>query len=167
MSFKNAPLAAEQLVLGIDHIAIAVEDLRESINWYVKALGFTLCEERTTTGAHTSMLSAVLTAGESVVVLVQGTSPESQVCQFIERFGPGVQHIALRVANLSDAIKHAEQTGAASDITPIEGDGIKQTFLRRDPGSGVRVELIERNGGTFNDASVEQLFREFERRGLY
>jgi hypothetical protein len=31
----------------------------------------------------------------------------------------------------------------------------------------MRVELIERNGGTFNDASIERLFMEFEERDLY
>lgn len=167
MSPTNSTIDFGISVLGVDHIAIAVEDIRESIDWYVKALGFILTEERTTAGARTSMLSAVLTSGSSVVVLVQGTSPESQVCQFIKHFGPGVQHIGLRVSHLNQAMERAQLAGATFDIPPIEGDGIRQAFLRRDPKSGVRIELIERNGGTFNDASVEQLFRQFEGKSLY
>jgi hypothetical protein len=35
------------------------------------------------------------------------------------------------------------------------------------PGSGVRVELIERRGGDLSDESVEELFRTFEAQDLY
>ena len=49
----------------------------------------------------------------------------------------------------------------------IEDSGIRQVFLRREPGSGVRVELIERNGGDFSDQSVNQLFLAFEQGDLY
>ena len=95
---------------------------------------------------------------------LQGVGPESQVSHFIERFGPGVQHLALPVADLDVAIK---QFGSAvPDIEEIEEIGIRQVFLRRDPGSGVRIELIERRGGNFNDRSVEGLFRAFAARDL-
>jgi hypothetical protein len=102
-----------------------------------------------------------------VIVLIQGTDSESQVSKFIEKFGPGVQHIALRVNDLREVVKRVRAAGGGEDTTVIEGDGIRQVFLRRDPGSGVRVELIERNGGDFSDKSVEELFRTFEAKGLY
>ena len=66
--------------------------------------------------------------------------------------------------DLDAAIAHF--TSAAADIDVIEENGIRQVFLRRDPGSGVRIELIERRGGTFNDRSVENLFRAFETKNL-
>jgi hypothetical protein len=110
------------------------------------------------------MLSAVMKAGSAVVVLVQGVGPNSQVSRFVERFGSGVQHLALEVTDLDVAIKHFNS--AAADIDVIEEDGIRQVFLRRDQGSGVRIELIERRGGNFNDRSVEKLFRAFESKDL-
>jgi methylmalonyl-CoA epimerase len=155
------------VVLEIDHIAIAVDDIEEAKQWYSEALGFQLLEERETTGSSTSMLSAVMKAGNAIIVLIQGTSPRSQVSQFIDRFGPGVQHIGLRVSDLEKGASRVKRSGGAADTAPIEGEGIRQVFLRRDRGSGVRVELIERNGGNFTDETVNQLFREFERRGLY
>jgi methylmalonyl-CoA/ethylmalonyl-CoA epimerase len=164
---ENNSTSAEPTVIGIDHVAIAVENLRESIRWYVECLGFTLLEERVTSGARTSMLSAVLSGGGATIVLVQGTSPDSQVSRFIEHYGPGVQHLALRVSDMSKAVARIASSGGALDTTLIEGDGLRQAFLRRDRGSGVRVEITERRGGTFTDATITQLFREFESRELF
>jgi methylmalonyl-CoA epimerase len=154
-------------IRGVDHVAIAVVDLDESIDWYTQKLGFKCLERRATHGQRTSMVSAVLAAGSAHIVLVQGTSPESQVSQFITHFGPGVQHLALAVKDLDQAMDRVTQAGGSADTPPISDEGIRQVFLRRDPGSGVRIELIERRGGVFTDKSVEELFRTFETHGLY
>jgi methylmalonyl-CoA/ethylmalonyl-CoA epimerase len=165
---RSSKLPAEivDLVIDLDHVAIAVPELNEAIRWYVDGLGFRLIERRATRGASTGMISAVLAAGRAIVVLIQGTSAESQVSRFIDNFGPGVQHIAFAVTDIEQALARIENAGGAADIPMIVEDGIRQVFLRRDPGSGVRVELIERRGGTFSDRSVEQLFRAFEAREL-
>jgi methylmalonyl-CoA epimerase len=154
-------------VLEIDHVAIAVADLEVAVTWYREGLGFKVVERRVTRGERTSMRSAVLKAGRSVVVLIQGVEPDSQVSRFVEHFGPGVQHLAFAVDDLDAAL--AAMRSAGGDIaTPIiQHEGIRQAFLRRDPGSGVRIELIERRGGSFTDRSVERLFRAFERQDLY
>lgn len=153
--------------MDIDHIAIAVENLESSIRWYTEGLGFAFIEQRTTTGERTGMRSAVLVNGTATVVLIQGTSPESQVSRFIQHFGPGVQHVAFAVADLDATVRKIRQCGGNADTSLIEGKGIRQVFLRRDPGSGVRVELIERRGGSFSDETVSELFRQFEARDLY
>ncbi len=161
---REEPAAAAALT--IDHIAIAVADLEEAIRWYSQGLGFRLIERRTTRGRHTGMISAVLSTPGATIVLIQGTEPESQVCRFIERFGPGVQHIAFSVADMDAAMANIRAAGAGPDIPTIAGPGIRQVFLRRDPASGVRVELVERSGGSFSDDSVARLFGEFESRDL-
>ena len=154
-------------IVGIDHIAIAVEDLDEAVDWYVTKLGFQLQQTRVTRGESTAMISAVLFAGSAVVVLVQGTEPASQVSRFIEKFGPGVQHFAFTVRDMDEAMQRVTAAGGGADTELIVSPGLKQVFLRRDVGSGVRVELIERGGGDFSDESVENLFRDFEARDLY
>jgi methylmalonyl-CoA/ethylmalonyl-CoA epimerase len=161
------PKQLADLVIEIDHVAIAVQDLDVAIRWYSRGLGLSLVERRTTKGERTSMTSAVLKAGRTIIVLIQGVEPDSQVCRFIEHFGPGVQHLALAVRDLDAALAALQAEGGGSETPIIADDGIRQAFLRRDPGSGVRIELIERKGGNFTDRSVEQLFRAFERQGLY
>jgi 4-hydroxyphenylpyruvate dioxygenase-like putative hemolysin len=113
------------------------------------------------------MTSAVLRSGGATIVLVQGNEPESQVSKFVDNFGPGVQHIALLVDNLIATAQAAGRAGAAPDTDVLEGDGIRQVFLSRVPATGVRVELIERNGGDFSDESVERLFAQMEEKGIF
>jgi methylmalonyl-CoA epimerase len=159
------PLIAD-CVLGLDHVAIAVQDIKESRDWYVRNLGFRCVAERETRGESTGMISAVLVAGSSVVVLIQGTERTSQVSRFIQKKGPGVQHMAFAVKDLDEAMRRLINAGASADTPIIEAEGIRQVFLRRDV-SGVRVELIERRGGDFSDRTVEELFRRFEEGELY
>ncbi|HEV3457114.1 MAG TPA: VOC family protein [Thermoanaerobaculia bacterium] len=146
----------------IDHIAIAVRNLEQSITFFCNVLGFELHERRKTEGKATAMISAVLKAGPITVVLLEGTSPESQVTKFVDHYGPGVQHIAIGVKDLPQAAEELRRAGLAFDTTVIESPGLRQIFTRRDSGSGLMIEFIERMGGDFSDQSVQQLFQQLE-----
>lgn len=155
------------LVLGIDHIAIAVKDIDSSIAWYSSALGFSLAERSEVSGDHSGMLYAVMKSGSTTVVLVQGTSPESQVSKFLAAFGAGMHHIAFAVTDLDEAINRVATEGGSADTPIVSDNGIRQAFLQRDPATGVRVELIERHGIPFSERNVGQLFRALEEKDLY
>jgi methylmalonyl-CoA/ethylmalonyl-CoA epimerase len=171
---ENAYVASSDLVqrlqdsiISIDHVAIAVVDLANAVRWYTERLGFQCVERRTTHGNHSGMKSAVLVAGNAVVVLLEGTTPQSQISRFIEKFGAGVQHVAFCVSDLTVALERVLAEGGHAATAVIEDDGIRQIFLHRDGLSGVRLELIERKGGNFSDRTVDRLFREFESKDLY
>jgi methylmalonyl-CoA/ethylmalonyl-CoA epimerase len=160
-------VSKNELIIGIDHIAIAVDDMNHAISWYCNNLGFDLQDRRLTSANSVSMSSAVLRSGAATIVLVQGHQPECSINKFIDKFGPGVQHIAFEVSDLFGALKLFPEGTRPEDTDVIEGDGIRQVFLKRTKGSAVRVELIERKGGDFSDESVLELFTSFEERGLY
>jgi methylmalonyl-CoA/ethylmalonyl-CoA epimerase len=152
---------------SIDHVAIAVHDLEESIRFYTEVMGFELHERRKTEGRHTAMVSAVLKAGPITVVLLQGTSAESQVSKFVENFGAGVQHIAIGCTNLPEMADELKAAGMEFDTTVIQSPGLRQIFSKREPGSGMMFEFIERMGGDFTDQSVQQLFEQLEQKDHY
>jgi len=152
---------------GLDHVAIAVRDLEESITFYTDVLGFELTERRKTEGKQTAMISAVLKGGPITVVLLQGTTPESQVSKFVEHFGPGVQHLAIGVENLREVADDLKQRGLAFDTSVIESPGLLQIFSHREDGSGQMFEFIERKGGDFSDQSVQQLFEQLEKKDAF
>jgi methylmalonyl-CoA epimerase len=151
----------------IDHVAIAVRDLEKSITFFTTVLGFELKERRKTEGKHTAMVSAVLKAGPLTFVLLQGTTPESQVTRFIEHYGPGVQHIAIGLKDLPRAAAELKAAGMEFDTSVIEGNGLRQIFTHRDEGSGLMVEFIERLGGDFSDQSVQNLFEQLEQKDAF
>lgn len=152
---------------SIDHIAIAVKDLEASIAFYQDVLGFALHERRRTEGKVTAMISAVMKAGPVTVVLLEGTSPESQVSKYVEHYGPGVQHIAFGVEDLPAMAEDLKAAGLEFDTEVIASPGLRQIFSARDPGSGMMYEFIERMGGDFSDDSVKSLFEQLEKKGTF
>lgn len=155
--------------LNIDHIAIAVRNLEESIEFYTSALGFQVRERRETKGRKTGMISAVLVAGPITLVLLEGTSPESQVTRYVERYGPGVQHIAIGIKNLPQVAEKLKSSGLDFDTDVIRGNGLLQIFSHRDEGSGMMYEFIEHTDpeGDFSDQSVQNLFEQLEEKDAY
>src|SRR5215208_5053488 len=134
---KTVTAALAKYVTTIDHVAIAVRNLEESIRFYTDVLGFELKERRRTEGKQTAMISAVLKAGSITVVLLEGTTPESQVSRFVEHFGAGVQHLAIGVKDLPEMAEDLKEAGMEFDTTVIQSPGLRQIFSKRDEGSGM------------------------------
>jgi 4-hydroxyphenylpyruvate dioxygenase-like putative hemolysin len=164
---NNVQRLLSKYAKSIDHIAIAVRNLEKSIGFYENVLGFELHERRTTEGKTTAMISAVMKAGPVTVVLLEGTSPESQVSKYVEHFGPGVQHIAFGVENLASLTEELKVAGLDFDTDIIASPGLKQIFSSRDSDSGMMYEFIERQGGDFSDDSVQSLFEQLEKKGAF
>lgn len=170
MSEQTSVLSAlSQHAIGLDHIAVAVPDIEASIAWYRDVMGFEVLERRATDGTRTGMVSAVMKAGPITLVLVQGTSPESQVSRYVEHYGPGLQHMAIEVRDLPGLTDRLAASGMKFNTNIIQGTGIRQTFTMRDPSSGMMYELIERQeeDGHFTDESVADLFRQLEENDAY
>jgi len=161
---SNTATLLSKYARSIDHVAIAVHDLEESIAFYTNVLGLELKERRRTEGKHTAMISAVLKAGPITIVLLQGTSPDSQVSKFVEHYGAGVQHVAIGVEDLPQMAEDLKASGLEFDTNVIQSPGLRQIFSARDQGSGMMFEFIERMGGDFSDQSVQQLFEQLEKK---
>lgn len=154
--------------MRIDHVAIAVRDLDAAIAYYGDVLGFTLQERRQISGRISGMDSAVMEAGGVKFVLVQGDSPESNVSRYIEAYGPGVQHVAIEVPDPQEAIDDLKARGADLLTGIIRGPGLDQIFTKREPNSGIQLEIIARaeNDG-FDPANVQELFEAMERENVF
>lgn len=154
--------------VGIDHVAIAVRDLDAAIAYYGGVLGMELQERRQISGRISGMDSAVMTAGGVKFVLVQGDSPESNVSRYIEAYGPGVQHVALEIPDAQEALEDLRARDADLLTGVINGPGLDQIFTKREPNSGMQLEIIARaeNEG-FDPSNVQELFEAMERENVY
>jgi methylmalonyl-CoA epimerase len=162
----KAALALADNIVGIDHIAVAVPDLQAAVQWAQNLLGCEVIEERVTTGKHSGMKSAAVRLGALKIVFVEGTGEDSQVTQFVQRHGAGVQHIALRVQDIGQAISALPRM--AFSTPRLDCDPLSQIFSVRDPATGLMIELIERrNYEGFSDENVQALFKSLEERNLY
>lgn len=163
-----APSALAGSARRIDHVAIAVRDLEAAIVTFRERYGFELVERRHVQGEKSGMDSATLRAGGVTFVLCQGDSPRSNVCRYIEHYGPGVQHIALEVAGQDTLLDDLARRGTDLLTPLIHGPGLDQSFTRREPNSGIQIEFISRTGNdAFDDDNVRELFAAMEREEVF
>lgn len=154
----------------IDHIAIAVSNLDAAVTWFTEKLGFSMTERRITQGTKSGMVSAVLQAGNLTFVLLQGTSDNSQITKYIEEYGQGVQHIAIRVNDVERVVADLMKKGVAFDTNVIRGNGLIQAFTKRDPLSGLMFEFIHRTDvyeKGFENDNVQSLFEQLEEKDSF
>ena len=130
--------------IEIDHLGIAVRSLAEGLAFYEKILGMTVVHTETVAIEQVSV--AMLPAGESRIELLEATSPDSTIAKFIEKRGPGLHHIALRVENLAEALEKLRQSGGRILNEPRLGaGGHLYSFVHPSSAGGVLVELIQKS----------------------
>lgn len=131
---------------NIDHLAIAVNSLEQAMPLYSALLGenATAREEVSSEGVEVAFFGR----GPGRLELMEPLEPESPVGRFLERRGPGIHHLCLRVSDLEDSIRRAE--GAGGEVVPPRirtgAEGRRVAFLHPRSTGGVLVELTEGDG---------------------
>ncbi len=130
--------------IEIDHLGIAVRSLDEGIQFYEQLLGME--GSRTETVEAERVKVTMLPAGPgSRIELLEATDADSPVAKFVEKRGPGLHHIALRVDDLSAAIERLKNGGARLLNEPREGAGGHiYAFVHPASTGGVLLELIQK-----------------------
>ena len=126
----------------IDHVAICVRDVDESIAKYKQVLGL---EPHTREVVASQKTEAVLLPiGETSLELISPRGNEG-LEKFLEKKGPGLHHIAVEVEGIEEALLTLKALGVALiDETPRKGArGHKVAFLHPKATGGVLVELVE------------------------
>lgn len=127
----------------IDHVGIAVNSLRAAEPVYRALLdgGPDGREEVEEEGVRVSLFGR----GAGRVELLEPSDPDSAVGRFLERHGPGVHHVCLRVGEIEAALERAEEAGA--EVVPPRvrrgAGGRPVAFLHPRSTGGVLVELTE------------------------
>lgn len=131
--------------LRIDHIGIAVGDLAESLAFYQSVLGLNCVGTEVVEEQQVKV--AFLPCGDSELELLEATTPESTIAKFIEKNGPGIQHIAIEVADIGEALAELKEKGVRLiDQTPRYGaGGAKIAFVHPKATNGVLLELTQRS----------------------
>jgi methylmalonyl-CoA/ethylmalonyl-CoA epimerase len=139
-------------ILGIDHVGIAVPELSAAVAFYQSSFSGRLLhqEENSEQGVIEAMV-ALGTDTDSdtgtVIQLLAPLTPESTIARFIDKNGPGMQQLALRVLDVEDAASQAQALGIRTLYeSPKRGtNGARINFLHPKDCGGVLIELIERS----------------------
>jgi methylmalonyl-CoA/ethylmalonyl-CoA epimerase len=125
----------------VEHIAIAVHSLKQSIDLLRDTFGLPLEYEEQIGQTRLAMLPV----GQTYIELLEGQGPESGVTKWINEKGTGLFHICFEVEDIEGALAELKQKGVKlRDETPRIGHGgARIAFL--DPAStgNVLIELAE------------------------
>jgi methylmalonyl-CoA epimerase len=127
----------------LEHVGIAVEDLESALAFYRDALGLEVDvpEDVPSQGVRASHIQV----GTPALELIEATRPDSPIARFIDRRGPGLHHVTLRVEDLRAALARLEAKGVRLvDREPRPGArGALVAFLHPSAAHGVLVELTQ------------------------
>lgn len=129
--------------MKVDHIGVATPSIEEALKFWRDALGLEVKHTETVEeqGVHVAMLPA----GEPRVELLEPTGPASPVAKFLEKRGPGIHHVAVRVSDIRAALARLKREGARLiDEEPRVGaGGCLVAFVHPSASGGVLLELVE------------------------
>lgn len=135
------------LVLGLHHVAIVVDDLEEARRRYEEVLGFRATEPEFVPDQKVHVV--VCYAGEQRVELVSPASEDSPVSGFLAKRGGGIHHLAWHVRDVAEALARLRDAGwRLIDEAPRPGaHGTRIAFVHPRSTGGVLTELVEEGAG--------------------
>jgi methylmalonyl-CoA/ethylmalonyl-CoA epimerase len=133
--------------MRVDHIGIATRSIEEALRFWRDALGLEVKHVETVEEQGVNV--AMLPAGEPRVELLEPTGPASPVAKFLEKRGPGIHHVAVRVPDIRAALARLKAGGARLiDEEPRAGaGGCLVAFVHPAASGGVLLELVEQAEG--------------------
>jgi methylmalonyl-CoA epimerase len=125
----------------LDHIGIAVANVDEALAFYRGALGLEI--EAPEEVASQRVRAHFIPVGQSSLELLEATASDSAIAKYIEKHGPGIHHITLRVEDIRAALAQLKAHGVRLvDQEPRPGaEGALVAFVHPSAAHGVLVEL--------------------------
>ena len=126
----------------LDHLGIAVESIDSGLAIY-RALGIEV--EGVEEVADQKVRVAFLPVGDARIELLEPTDDTSPIARHLERRGPGLHHICLRVPDVRAAMAQlAEEGYRLLSEEPLQGaDGCLVCFVHPKSAGGVLIELSQ------------------------
>jgi methylmalonyl-CoA epimerase len=131
------------MIKGIDHVAIAVDNLDETLEQFERLFGAKAQHRETIEGYGVEV--ATVDLGSTSIEFVEGKTPDSPTRRYVDKKGPGIHHVALEVDDIESAIATLAAAGAELiDRSPRTGKGgSKVAFVHPRSTGRVLYELVE------------------------
>jgi methylmalonyl-CoA epimerase len=127
----------------IDHIGVAVEDLDTAIALHEEAYG--LARGHREVVEEQGVEAVLLDVGDSHVELLAPLAPDTAVGRFLASRGPGLHHVAYRVADIDATLATLRERGLQLiDETPRVGIcDSRVAFVHPRSTGGVLTEIVQ------------------------
>lgn len=130
----------------LDHVGIAVKDLAAALAFYRDALGLEI--EAPEEVASQRVRAHFIPVGASNLELLEATASDSPIAKYVDKRGPGLHHITLRVDDIHAAVAQLKARGVRMiDDTPRPGaERSTIAFVHPSATHGVLLELKQAAG---------------------
>jgi methylmalonyl-CoA/ethylmalonyl-CoA epimerase len=131
------------VIRRLSHVAVAVRSIDEAAKFYEEQLGLKLTGRETVPGRQVTV--GFIDVGNTRIELVQPDSPSSPIAKFLEKRGPGLQHICFEVDDIEAEFNRLREAGVRlTDDAPRNGaHGTRVVFIHPDSTGGVLIELSQ------------------------
>lgn len=131
-------------ILGIDHVAIALDEAAPARELFGQLLGIDDAGGEDVPGQQ--VLAHIFNTGGGKVELLTPTASDSPIRKFLARRGAGLHHIAFEVDDLQAWLGHLKERGIELiDDHPRQGaEGNLIAFLHPRSTGGVLIELCQK-----------------------
>src|SRR5262245_20976487 len=139
---EGGPARSTNAVL--DHVGIAVQDVGKSLAFFHDALGLDVQVPEEV--ASQRVRAHFIPVGESSIELLEATGSDSTFPKDVEKRGPGIHHITLRVDDIRAVLDQLKARGVRLvDQEPRPGaEGSLVAFIHPSAAHGVLVELKQK-----------------------
>ena len=132
------------LIIGVDHVGLAVKDLDQAILFWHEKFGAKLHSRELNLDQDLEEAMMLFQDG-SKIQLLASANQESTIGKFISKHGEGMQQLALRVTNVEQATRLLAEAQISS-VYPTQKMGSNGTwinFIHPKFTGGVLIELVE------------------------
>jgi methylmalonyl-CoA/ethylmalonyl-CoA epimerase len=134
-----------ELVVAIDHIGIAVNDVDAAADFYRRVFGVAVRhhEVNEEQGVREAMID--IDPGGSRIQLIAPLTADSTVGRFLDRSGPGLHHLAYRVVDVDMAARQLRARGLRVLYPKAQRGtaGSRINFIDPRDTEGVLIEITE------------------------
>ncbi|MCJ7508311.1 MAG: methylmalonyl-CoA epimerase [candidate division Zixibacteria bacterium] len=127
----------------IDHIGVAVKDIKQASRFY-GLLGLEVSKEY---GLPSQKIKiAYINTPATKIELIQSTSEDSIISKFIEKRGEGIHHLCFVVEDIERSLAELKSKGVELiDVKPrLNPHNEKIAFINPKSANGVLIELKEK-----------------------
>jgi methylmalonyl-CoA/ethylmalonyl-CoA epimerase len=131
------------VIVDIDHVGIAVDDLEGSVERYRRTLGVEPSHRERV--EDQGVEEVLFPAGTSFIQLLGSLGADTPVGRFLATRGPGVHHVAYRVDDVAASLDRLRGQGVRL-VDEVPRRGSRDTliaFVHPKEMGGVLVELVQ------------------------
>lgn len=132
-------------ILGIEHLAIAVENIDDSAPFWSHILK--IPHRKTEVVESEGVTTDIYDTGRGKVELLESLGEDSPINNFLKKRGPGIHHVCFEVEDINSAIKELKENNISvlSEEAKRGAEGYKIVFIHPKSTGGILVELAEKS----------------------